>query len=424
MDQKKVIELALSGHNIFLTGKAGTGKTYTVNKIIEAFKKQGKIIAKTASTGIASTHINGTTIHSWAGIGIKDSLQLEDLYKLQNNKFSRERIESADVLIIDEISMLHDFRLDLIEQVCSFIRGGSGAFGGLQVIASGDFFQLPPVDKNNKKNYCFNSSSWKYGKFKTCYLDKVYRQNENDELTHILNSIRLNSITKKQKETLRSLKDNDKHIDKSISIFCKNYNVDILNATELSKIKGDSVISRMVGTGIDFKQEQLRKNITAPEVLILKKGAKVMHLVNDFSKNLVNGTLGEITDLSKINDGIVKFKVFKTKEEIAVGRNKWEIQEYSLFSQKDEAVASVSQFPFRLAWGLTVHKSQGAGFDYASIDLSDTFVENMGYVALSRVSSIDGLHLSGINDIALSIDPYIVEKDQEFKKESEANEKL
>jgi ATP-dependent exoDNAse (exonuclease V) alpha subunit len=428
MTQDKAIELALAGHNIFLTGKAGTGKTYTLNKIIEEMRKRGKIVAKTASTGIASTLIDGTTIHSWAGIGIKNKLTEEDLHKLRNNRFTRDRFDSADVLVIDEISMLHDYRLDMIEDVCSFVRGRiKGPFGGLQVIVSGDFFQLPPVNTGNassEKNYCCQSQAWHYANFKTCYLHKIYRQNSDDKLVDVLNAIRRDDINDSHLAILDQAVKNTKNLDKSINLFCKNVNVDILNSQELVKLPTESFLSKSEVSGLEWKAEQIKKNMMAPDNLILKKGAKVMVVINDFKKRIVNGTLAEVTDLSGIDSGYVEIKILKTGDIVKIKKHKWEIEEYNRVTLEDEIVASVKQYPLRLAWALTVHKSQGASFDYASIDLADAFVENQGYVALSRLTSFEGLHLSGYNKSSLKVDPDVILKDMEFIEESKKNEEL
>ena len=421
MTQEKAIQLAIAGHNIFLTGNAGTGKTYTLNNIIRELKRKGKIVAVTASTGIASTHINGSTIHSWSSIGIRDKLSEEDFWKIRNNKFSHDRINSADVLVIDEISMLHDYRFDLVNDVCKFVCGNRNKpFAGKQVIVVGDFFQLPPVNKNsNVKNYCFNADAWKEANFKVCYLKKIYRQESDETLIDLLNSIRSNNIQPHHHEILNSLQNNNKNNDISMELYCTNKNVDIINSVELSKIKSETVISRMESSGLDFKVESLKKNILAADTLLLKKGARVMFLVNDFPRNVVNGTLGEIVDVSGIADGTIKMKVYRAGKVIDVVKHKWEIMEYDDRAGCDVAVASVTQFPVKLAWALTIHKSQGATFDYINLDLRDTFVENMGYVALSRVTTLDGLQLAGYNNVALHIDERIIEKDREFLEESE-----
>ena len=438
MKQETVIKLAMNRENIFLTGSAGTGKTYTLNKIIKKLKYFGRIVAVTASTGISATHLNGTTIHSWAGIGIKDKLTIDDLYKLRHNNYTRRRITSAQVLIIDEISMLHDFRLDLIDEVCRFVREKpDDPFGGLQVILCGDFYQLPPVNKDPKtgnKNYCFNANNWR-NNFKTCYLTKIYRQEKDLEFIDILNNIRTNSVTDNQKKTLDSLAENQN--ENAINLFCKNVNVDILNSTELSKIQKNHHICTMSSRGDpQFLIDNLMKNCLAPKTLILKIGAHVMFLTNDFNRDIVNGTMGEVVDFrdhtayDKNNNVVGEYKdlpivkIFKTgKEEIAIPHT-WEHTEYDESKGRDVVKASITQVPLRLAFALTIHKSQGATFDYINLDLGDTFGHNMGYVALSRATSLSGIQLKKYNEMSLYVDPEIIEKDKEFQSESEKNDIL
>jgi ATP-dependent exoDNAse (exonuclease V) alpha subunit len=423
MDQEKAIEYAVAGHNIFLTGKAGTGKTYTLNKIIQRLRNEGRIVACTASTGVASVPLGGSTIHSWAGIGIKTKLITEDLFKLKNNKYSHGRIFYADTLIIDEISMLHDYRLDMVEEVCRFIRNNKTVFGGLQIIVSGDFFQLPPVNKDNTKNYCFNAASWKQARFKTCYLKKIYRQENDLEFIEILNNIRCNSVTAAQRKRLDDLYENTENIDKAVNLYCKNVNVDIENSVQLSKLKSESFVSKMTSSGIDFKIEQLKKNCLALETLILKVGAKVMIIVNDIPRmGYCNGTLGEVVSLDSTEEEVISIKSYKTGEIINLPKYKWDLEEYSDSQGRDIVVASIVQYPVKLAWALTVHKSQGATFDYVNLDLRDTFVENMGYVALSRITSLSGLCLAGFNDVALQVDDYVIDQDKIFQNQSDENE--
>jgi len=422
MEQEKAIEYAIRGHNIFLTGKAGTGKTYTLKKIIKELRELGKVVAVTASTGIAGVHLGGSTIHSWAGIGIKTKLSQDDLFKIANNRFSRERIFRADTLVIDEISMLHDFRFDMVEEVCRFVKRMDMIFGGMQVIVSGDFFQLPPVNRDKLKNYCFNSGAWKNINMKTCYLQKIYRQQGDEEFIGILNNIRKNSVTESQRRRLDGLSENKKYYDMGVNLYCKNVSVDIENAVQLSRIKSESFISRMTAEGLEFKVIELKKNCLAPETLIIKEGAKVMILVNDIPKmRYCNGTLGEVVGFS-IDEEVIVIKSYKTGEYLEIGKFTWEIEEYSPKEHRDVVVAAVTQFPIKLAWALTVHKSQGATFDYVNLDLRDAFEENMGYVALSRVTSLDGLYLSGYKDEALFVDDYVIEHDKVFREESIMNE--
>jgi ATP-dependent exoDNAse (exonuclease V) alpha subunit len=410
MTQEQAIELAMQGHNIFLTGQAGTGKSYTANKIITALKERGKVVAKTASTGIASTHINGTTIHSWAGIGIKDKLIEDDLYKLKNNRFSNKKISNADVLIIDEISMLHDYRFDMIEQVCSFVRDRTKLFGGLQIICVGDFMQLPPVNRNgSNNNYCFNARAWQAADFKICYLTKIYRQEKDSVFIELLNAIRHQSVGPEHVRQLRALSGNMKNIKAGINLYCKNVNVNVENTVQLNKLPGESYISRMISSGIDFKVKTLKNNLVADETLILKEGAKVMLLVNK-PGSYVNGTLCIVKDLREFeSDHICEVENLRTGARYFIEPYVWKAEE------NDEVVATCIQFPIKLAYASTIHKAQGCTFDFTNIDMSDTFVENMGYVALSRCTTMDGIFLKGFNELSLKIDPVIIAKDQEFQ---------
>lgn len=421
MNQEKAIELALKGHNIFLTGQAGTGKTYTLNKIIDKLEEKGKKVARTASTGVASTYLDGITIHSWSGVGIKKSLTLDDKYKIKNNKFSRNKIYFSDVLVIDEISMLHDYFFDLVEEMCSFVKSPGDVFGKLQVIVCGDFFQLPPVNPGTKeKKYCFHSKAWEALNFKVCYLDKIYRQKEKDGIIEILNAIRSDNIQKDHIDVLNSLSLNLKYKEKAINLYCKNVNVDIENRLMLDSLDGDFSIFRSESGGNEYKIKTLQKNIPVEDSLLLKKGAKAMLVINNFKKDFVNGTICKIIEFDEENEIILVET--QDKREIEIEKNKWEIKEFDERTQKNSSVAFIKQYPLRLAWSLTVHKAQGASFDYVNLDLKDTFIENLGYVALSRVTSLDGLYLSGFNEKSLEIDPIIIKKDKEFIQKSKENE--
>lgn len=412
MDQEKAIQLAIEGYNIFLTGNAGTGKTYTLQKIIKELRARGKTVAVTASTGIAATLLDGQTIHAWAGIGIKKELFSDDFNKIKYNRWSNGRIYSADVLIIDEISMLPDYCLDLVDEVCRFIKNPFEPFGNIQVIVCGDFFQLPPVVEDGKqKPYCFNSRSWQDAEFKVCYLEKIYRQSDS-EFIDLLNSIRKNKITPRHKKILDSLKQNSNN--HSVKLFCKNKYVDGINAVALNKIPSEAHIFDMTDDGSDeIKIENLKKNCLAPKKLIIKIGAKVMILVNDQTdeRRYVNGTMGEVVFIGKDEIGI---ELYKNEKIVYLERHTWKMEEYDPREKKYIPVASITQFPVKLAWAITVHKSQGATFENVDLDLSDAFVEAQGYVALSRVTSLDGLQLRGYNAKALRVDPEIIKHDEIF----------
>ena len=186
-----------SGSNVFLTGSAGAGKTYVLNQYIKYLKARKIPVSITASTGIAATHLQGTTIHAWSGIGIKDSLSTRNLRELKEKKYLKKNIEKSKVLIIDEISMLHKKQFDLVNEVLRFFRETEDAFGGIQLVLCGDFFQLPPIgnaSEINKDKFCFMSRAWLDAKLTVCYLTEQFRHTDS-KLNGILNEIRSASIS-------------------------------------------------------------------------------------------------------------------------------------------------------------------------------------------------------------------------------------
>ena len=190
MNQKTALDILKSGRNVFLTGQAGSGKTYVINSYIRRLRACGIPVAVTASTGIAATHIGGVTIHSWSGIGIKESLSDQDIDLIAQKEHVFKNITSAKVLIIDEISMLSAATLDMIDRVCKAVRWDPRSFGGLQVVLCGDFFQLPPVSSSSDtKRFAFAASAWKQADFAMCYLETQYRQND-VTFSDILNQLR------------------------------------------------------------------------------------------------------------------------------------------------------------------------------------------------------------------------------------------
>ena len=190
MTQQEALEVLKLGYNVYLTGPAGSGKTFLLNQYVHFLKSQKVGVGITASTGIAATHMNGRTIHSWAGLGIKNEITADYLKKLLKNVNFRMRFLSTKVLVIDEVSMLHSFRLDMVDKVCRAFKRSDLPFGGLQVILSGDFFQLPPVCKNGEDDSFINTSNaWRDMNIQICYLSEQFRQQDNGFL-NILNDIR------------------------------------------------------------------------------------------------------------------------------------------------------------------------------------------------------------------------------------------
>lgn len=409
MTQQEAMEILKMGYNVYLTGQPGSGKTFLLNKYIDYLKRDHRGVAVTASTGIAATHMQGVTIHSWSGLGIKEKLTETDVRKLLKRNYLKKRFRHTGVLIIDEISMLHAFQFDLINYICRVFKNSAEAFGGMQVVCSGDFFQLPPVAKKGKPEFVTKSDAWKSMDIKICYLEEQYRQ-ENGALLTLLNHIRSNEI-----DEPRELLVNRKFKEKMFSIvptklYTHNVDVDAINNFELAKIDGKKFVYQMQSEGQKNIVAVLKKGCLAPERLVLKKGAKVMFIKNNFNRGYVNGTLGEV-----IGFDADKLPVIETArgEHIVATLASWTVEE------DDIVKAKVTQIPLRLAWAITVHKSQGMNLDAAEIDLSKSFVEGMGYVALSRLRSLAGLKLRGINELALMVNQEILEQDKKLKQISQ-----
>ena len=396
MNQGLALEILLSGESALLTGPAGTGKTFVLNQFIRLAKYEGKYVSVAATTGLAATHLGGTTIHAWAGIGIHDNIP--DGFVEHMAKGRREIIEKTDILIIDEISMLHDYRLDMVDEVCRLVRRKDIPFGGIQVIMSGDFYQLPPVNRRDTREGSFvvNSRVWQELDPVILYLGDQFRQAEGDMLLDILSNMRANDLRRKHAEALLARVDAVAPEGSELTeLHTTNVDVDRVNEHRLSLLGGDELIYQQFTTGSANYVESLQRSVLAPATLTLKLGALVMTVKNDAARRYANGSIGKVADFEPGTDyPVVEFLNGKT---VTVAPDTWELRD------GEKKRASISQIPLRLAWAITVHKSQGMTLDTARIDLRKAFVAGMGYVALSRVKSLDNLYLSGINRMALQM---------------------
>ncbi len=435
MRQTEALTLLKMGKNVFLTGPAGSGKTYVLNTYIEYLRDRGVEVAITASTGIAATHIGGMTIHSWSGVGIKDHLSARDLDYLEQQQYMWKRFEKVKVLIIDEVSMLKDSMLDMVDRVCKTFKRNEKPFGGLQIILSGDFFQLPPIERYSpqvqmeqasltinldeeisyqmeveneiRTPFAFKARSWKMADLHVCYLDEQFRQDD-ETLLNILNEMRTGEVSD---ETRQMLMEMVSHIetDELTRLYTHNTDVDKFNMMKLEEIEEEPEIYEMTSRGKASGVEALKRGCLSPAELMLKIGARVMFTKNNPVQGYVNGTTGIIVDF---DDG---FPVVETKEgdRYVAQEQSWAIED------QGKLVAEVFQIPLKLAWAVTIHKSQGMTLDSASIDLSEAFVPGQGYVALSRLRTLDGLDLKGINRQALEVHPGVLEFDKRLKELSD-----
>ena len=419
MKQATALKLLKAGENVFLTGSAGAGKTYTLNQYINYLKARKVSVAITASTGIAATHMNGMTIHTWAGIGIKDVLTDNDLKNMKERKYLKEHLENAQVLIIDEISMLHAKQLNLVNKVLKYFKESDEPFGGIQIIVAGDFFQLPPVGKKEEQNrdkFCFMSEAWVEAKFRVCYLTEQHRQG-NDYLNDILNAIRAQNI---QPEHLNALEQTQKQDigDTFTRLYTHNMDVDSINFKHLNAIEAESRQFEATCDGNDKLIETLKSSVRAPETLSLKKNAKVMFVKNNFDMGYINGSLGEVIGFEEDDEYGCLPKVKLTDGTVLLV----EPETWSVDNEAGKTIASFQQIPLRLAWAITIHKSQGMTLMAAEINLSHTFEKGQGYVALSRLKSLDGLRLLGFNTQALELDSLAIKADRRFQELSDEAE--
>ena len=411
MDQALALEILHAGHNVLLTGPAGAGKTYVLNQFVRQAKADGKHVSVTATTGLAATHLGGNTIHAWSGIGVSDELaeDFED-YLLKSR---RDIIETTDVLVIDEISMLHDYRLDMVDTVARTVRDDPRPFGGIQVVLCGDFFQLPPVNRDSGRQGGFvtNSNAWQEMDLVVCYLNEQHRQDDATFL-EILNALRGGDIRRHHAEALMARVDTHLSDDNITELHTTNIDVESINHGRLHELEEKTHYYDMVTTGSENYVASLKRSCLATERLAIKKGALVMAIKNSPERKYVNGSLGVVTGFEKGTDyPIVEFRSGKT---VTMKPESWELRD------GNKKRAGLSQIPLRLAWAITVHKSQGMTLDAARIDLRRAFVEGMGYVALSRVKRLDSLSLLGINRMALKVSPEALSIDGELRMQSEA----
>lgn len=397
---------------MFLTGPPGAGKTYVLNEFIRRAERAGKIVAVTASTGIAATHIGGATIHSWSGLGIRDQLTPHDRDVLKSNAVLLKRYLNTDVLVIDEVSMLHGQRLDMVNEACKLLRGSDAPFGGLQVILVGDLFQLPPVSRGNGPvDFVHTSAAWQELNPKICYLSEQHRQ-AGDRLLDVLEAMRRGEIETWHTETLQERLGKQPAADTPVTrLYAHNIDVDSINERHLRSLKSEEMHFAMETRGPASKVEQLTRSLLAPETLVLKKGAEVMFVANNFAAGFVNGSRGRVLEF---RDNLPIVQLMSDGRAIKVDRHSWALTE------DGKKRAEVVQLPLRLAWAITIHKSQGMSLDAAEIDLGKSFTPGMGYVALSRVRTLDGVYLTGLNAMAMRLHPDIFAFDTDMQAASSA----
>lgn len=418
MLQAEALAILKTGANVFLTGEPGAGKTHVVNEFVGWLEASGISPSITAATGIAATHVGGMTLHAWSGIGVADSLTRGDVDRIASREPVARRIGKAKVLIIDEISMLSAAVLEAADLVCREVRRVDAPFGGLVVVLVGDFFQLPPVSRSREVVFAYESSTWRALNPLVCYLTEQYRQDDTTFLD-VLSAIRAGEVEELHHERLmaRHVADDGSHSRGPLptgvpKLYSHNADVDGENGRELAKLAGKTATFRMTSAGRENLIEGLKRGCLSPETLELKEGAAVMFTKNSPQGRYVNGTLGTVRTFDRVSG--LPIVTVRRGGHVTAEPMEWQVVE------DGKVRASISQVPLRLAYAMTVHKSQGMSMDAAIIDLSRAFEYGQGYVALSRVRRLAGLYLLGLNARALEVHPKVAEKDRELRAVSSA----
>lgn len=401
-DQNAALSLIDAGHNLYITGEGGTGKSFLIKHVIR--RANSSQVAVTSTTGISAVQIGGMTIHHFSGARIFNESVDIIVSRIMRNKKQRKRWLSTSILIIDEISMLPPTAFDMLEEIARKVRCSDEPFGGIQMVLTGDFYQLPPVCRAGElPRYVFQSSAWKYIT-KTAVLTTNMRQTDN-EFRHMLNQVRTGSVDDKVRAFFDSRRNISPPSDETyIQIYTHNIDVDAINHKRLLEINApinEYVCSMTIteeGKKSTITEQYMRANTPCPLHLSLCVGCKVMHLVNSPELGLVNGSLGVVVDIMSNGDPVVKFK----NGSQVIPKYTWNIE--SVENKKIITLATYAQYPLKLAYCSTVHKIQGQTFDAVELDLSRAFGHGMIYVALSRVRTIGGLYIKGLDWRRLKVD--------------------
>ena len=432
-EQEQAMQAFNERKNIFLTGPGGTGKTALIKLMVQSCKAAGRKVQVCALTGCAAVLLNcqAKTVHSWAGIGLANGPSDLLVKKVTSNRYKSGGWKKIDVLIIDEISMMSQKIFDILDAIGRKMRpyASHSPFGGLQLVFSGDFYQLPPVMRNEDMEsdptaaaFCFESPQWATTFHTTIELKKIFRQTD-PVYMRILNQIRVGKLYKSSLEELT------KHVGKTLPetfvptiLLPRRRDAEMINLEELAKLGGEEKTYKLKnvleapsvggkgagpslnpswgggtplnpswggGTPDDMEYTILTNSIMADKVLILKKGAQVMCIANidmESAEPIVNGSQGIVIDF--VNN--LPLVLFNNGAKRMVGFHTWKSE------AKPEV--GVQQIPLIYAWAITIHKAQGVSLDMAQIDAGSNIFEcGQTYVALSRIKSLAGLYLSAFN---------------------------
>lgn len=413
--QNEAFKAMNNGLNIFITGPGGSGKSHVINYFVNYYKEnyeddENKLYV-TSSTGLSSLLINGITINQYSGIGIGDKDVDYYIKRISKNKKSRERWKNTRILIIDEVSMISSELFEKLDIIGQRIRKSNKPFGGIQLILSGDFLQLPPVKANE---FCFESFSWDICVNKTFYFDKIIRQ-KNGEFQNVLNKIRVGNIDQEVVETLEKCRNRELKNDKGIMptlLFSRKDMVKTYNESKLQELinQGHKTVEYESRYTFSSKIREevkpdyiqlINSQYNVEDKIVLSKYSQVMLNVNGIDEDLANGSRGVIidfTDDAKQNP-IVYFLNGKTVE--------IKPKDYKIEEAKDSVIKK--QIPLIPAWAITIHKAQGMSLEYIQTDIGNSIFEyGQAYVVLSRIRNLEGLSLIDIDYSKIRANPKII----------------
>lgn len=395
-EQQKAFEILQSGENVFVTGGAGSGKSFLLRHFTRDLDpKQMPLLA---STGAAAVLLGGRTFHSFFGLGIMEGGPEATFERASKEARIQKRLRHVEGFILDEVSMIPRSALETAERLARSARESNLPWGGMRVIVVGDFAQLPPVTRTGQREWSFLSPVWEGSGFQNVWLKQNQRTHEQDFID-VLADVRQGNVTPRVREYLDSqIREHDQD-DKSIRLFPRRDQSEIFNQRELAEIATPEVHVDSIYLGLDKHVEILKKSAPVPARLTLKEGCRVMFLQNDPQKRWVNGTRGTVVDITPEKITVEK----ETFRHVTVEKT-----QFSMLDAEGKAVASVIQFPLNLAYATTIHKSQGATLDELWVNLSSLWEPGQGYVALSRLSSSRGLRLLGWSPKSFLIDPKVV----------------
>lgn len=460
-EQKAVLRMVLEERkSIFFTGAAGTGKSVLLRELIKRLKVQygNGAVAVTALTGIAACNIGGQTLHRWAGVGTGEG-PVDQLVR-RMTKQGRASWKFTEVLLIDEISMLNSGLLERLEEIARVMRKTDKPFGGIQLVLTGDLFQLPPISKDRNPSFCFETPIWSQLVQKTAKLTKVFRQKE-PEFIRVLNELRMGEISPETIDLFNSLSRPPK-LPKGIvptQLFATRKQVSEANARALASLPGtmyEYTCSDWYSMNLPKNYVNLNTDCPAPEELQLRVGAQVI-LTKNIDKTLVNGSIGKVVGFvtpeqsMRVKDEGAERTASHSKEVLEfMGRLnskhrssarkrilaedltneqaksatvlpivKYTLNDnttrtmimqpetWSVTNSENEIIASRCQIPLALSWALSIHKSQGQTLPYLSVNLNNIFASGQAYVAISRATSLAGLQLFRFNPYKVTAEPKV-----------------